>query len=169
MLTEKGIIMEALNRFWKILDKTVFTIVKYVCVLLLGVLAAVVFYIFFGRYVLGHSPMWGEPLSLLCLVWMSILGSTLVVRENEHLRVTMFDEKMGKGAINATEILSTVCILVFAVFLIIYGWQVTKNGLSNNMAGINVPYACMYVSMPISGVLYILGLIEMWRRRIVEK
>ena len=43
-----------------------------------------------------HSPMWGEPFSLLCLVWLSLLGSVLVVRKNEHLAVTMFDEKLGE-------------------------------------------------------------------------
>lgn len=159
--------MGALNKVWQVLDKAVFTFVKYVCVILLGVLVTVVFYIFFGRYVLNQSPMWGEPLSLFCLVWMSILGSSLVVRSNEHIRVTMFDERMGKGSLLGTDILATVCILVFAIFMIKYGWQLTQSAARNNMAGINVPYSWMYMSMPISGVLYILALIEMWRRRIM--
>jgi len=160
-------IMEALSKIWHILDKVVFTLVRWVCVVLLGTLVTVVFYIFFGRYVLHHSPMWGEPLSLFCLVWMSILGSALVVRSNEHIRVTMFDERMGKGALFSTDILATVCILVFAVFMITYGWQLAVSASRNNMAGINIPYSWMYMSMPVSGVLYILALIEMWRRRIV--
>ena len=63
---------------------------------------AVVFYIFFGRYVMHNSPMWGEPFSLLCLVWLSLLGSVLVVRKNEHLAVTMFDEKLGKTGVFLT-------------------------------------------------------------------
>lgn len=161
--------MEVLSKVWQILDRTIFTIVKYLCVLLLGILVAVVFYIFFGRYILSSSPMWGEPLSLFCLVWMSILGSALVVRENAHIRVTMFDEKMSEGAILGTDVLATVCILVFGIFMIVYGWQLTMNATGNNMAGINVPYSWMYISMPISGVLYLLALIEMWRRRLVKK
>lgn len=161
--------MEALSKIWIVLDKVIFTLVKWVCVVLLGMLVAVVFYIFFGRYVLNHSPMWGEPLSLFCLVWMSILGSALVVRSNEHIRVTMFDERMGKGALFSSDILAAVCILVFAVFMIKFGWQLTASATRNNMAGINVPYSWMYISMPVSGVLYILALIEMWRRRIAGK
>lgn len=161
--------MEALSKAWQALDKIVFTVVKYACVILLGVLVTVVFYIFFGRYAMHKSPMWGEPLSLFCLVWMSILGSALVVRENAHLRVTMFDEKMSKGAILGTDILASLCILFFGIFMIIYGWQLAGNATGNNMAGINIPYSWMYISMPISGVLYILALIEMWRRRLVNK
>jgi TRAP-type mannitol/chloroaromatic compound transport system permease small subunit len=77
----------------------VFGIVKYACVVILAALVAVVFSIFFGRYVLSRSPIWGEPFSLLCLVWMSLLGSALVVRRNEHLRVTMFDERLGEKGV----------------------------------------------------------------------
>ena len=80
--------MSGFRSAWKKVDAVVFGIVKYVCVLILAALVAVVFSIFFGRYVLSRSPIWGEPFSLLCLVWMSLLGSALVVRRNEHLRVT---------------------------------------------------------------------------------
>lgn len=161
--------METLNKIWLTIDKVVFTIVKYACVILLSVLVAVVFSIFFGRYVLNNSPMWGEPLSLFCLVWMSILGSAMVVRDNAHLRVTMFDEKMSKKALLATDVLASVCIFAFAIFMITYGWKLTASATRNRMAAINIPYAYMYVSMPVSGVLYILALIEMWRRRLTSK
>ena len=161
--------MDALNRLWQTVDRGVFALVRYACIALLGVLVAVVFYIFFGRYVLSRSPMWGEPLSRFCLVWISILGSALVVRENAHLRVTMFDEHMSKKSLFSTDILATLCIVVFGIFMIIYGWKLTMKATHNNIAGINIPYAWMYVSMPITGVLYILGLIEMWRRRLTAK
>lgn len=60
-----------------------------------------------------HSPMWGEPFSLLCLVWLSLLGSVLVVRKNEHLAVTMFDEKLGEKGVFLTDILASVCVFAF--------------------------------------------------------
>lgn len=147
------------------MDAIVFGVVKYACVIILAALVAVVFSIFFGRYVLSKSPIWGEPFSLLCLVWMSLLGSALVVRRNEHLRVTMFDDKMGTKSIMATEILSTVCIVVFSLFLIYYGSQLTQKGARNNMAGINVPYSVMYVSMPVTGVLNLFALLGEWLER----
>ena len=121
--------------------------------------------IFFGRYVLSRSPIWGEPFSLLCLVWISLLGSALAVRNDEHLRVTMFDEKLGKKGLISTEILSTACIVVFSVFLIYYGSALTRKGAINNMAGINVPYSVMYISMPVTGVLNLFGVVGKWMER----
>ena len=161
--------MSTFKTVWKKVDACVFGLVKYACVLILAVLVAVVFSIFFGRYVLSRSPMWGEPLSLLCLVWMSLLGSALVVRKNEHLRVTMFDEKLGKKGVFATDILSTVCITLFSLFMIYYGTLLTQKGARNNMAGINVPYAVMYVSVPVTGVLNLFALTGEWIEREVKE
>lgn len=157
--------MEQFKTIWKKVDAALFVIVRHICAIILGALVAVVFYIFLGRYVLHNSPMWGEPFSLLCLVWLSLLGSVLVVRKNEHLRVTMFDEKLGEKGMTLTDLLATLCILVFSIFLIVYGAQLTQKGAANNMAGVNVPYAVMYISLPVTGVLNIFALIGEWVER----
>ena len=106
--------------------------------------------------------MWGEPFSLLCLVWLSLLGSVLVVRKNEHLAVTMFDEKLGKAGVFITDILSAVCVVGFSIFLIVYGIKLAQQGASNNMAGINVPYSFMYSALPVTGVLNIFAVLGHW-------
>lgn len=161
--------MEKFRKIWKPIDKVVFGIVKHACVLMLAALVCVVFYIFIGRYILHKSPMWGEPLSLLLLTWMSIVGSSLVLRTDEHLKVTMFDDKMSPKQIFATEILATLCILAFAYFMFSYGIQLMTQSRSNTMAGINLPYAWMYLSLPVTGVLYIFALITQWTERMAKK
>lgn len=154
--------MDKFRAVWAKVDAVLFQLLRHVCAVILGALVAVVFYIFFGRYVMHHSPMWGEPFSLLCLVWLSLLGSVLVVRKNEHLAVTMFDEKLGKTGVFLTDILATICVFAFSIFLIVYGTQLAQQGASNNMAGINVPYSVMYISLPVTGVLNIFALIGHW-------
>lgn len=161
--------MLSFRTVWKKVDAAVFGLVKYACVLILAALVAVVFSIFFGRYVLSRSPIWGEPFSLLCLVWMSLLGSALVVRKNEHLRVTMFDDRLGEKGVFLTEILSTLCIFVFSLFMIYYGAKLAQKGARNNMAGINVPYSVMYISMPVTGVLNLFALAGEWLERSEKK
>ncbi len=156
---------EKFKKFWMPIDKVIFDLVMYVCVAMLAVLVAVVFYIFLGRYVFHNSPMWGEPLSLFLLTWMSILGSALVLRTDEHLKVTMFDSKMGKKGILATDILATVCIFVFAIFMIVYGRQLMVQARNNTMAGLNIRYKWMYLSMPVAGVLYLFALVSQWLRK----
>ena len=143
--------MDKFRAVWEKIDAVLFQLLRHVCAVILGALVAVVFYIFFGRYVMHNSPMWGEPFSLLCLVWLSLLGSVLVVRKNEHLAVTMFDEKLGKTGVFVTDI-----------FLVVYGIKLAQSGASNNMAGINVPYAFMYSALPVTGVLNIFAVLGHW-------
>lgn len=161
--------MSKFKHIWTLVDKVVFGITKHVCVLMLAALVAVVFYIFIGRYILHNSPQWGEPLSLLLLTWMSLLGSALVLRTDEHLKVTMFDHRMSKRGILSTDILATVCVFCFAIFLVVYGIQLMQQARNNSMAGINIPYAYMYLSLPVTGILYFFGLVSQWARRIEER
>ena len=139
-----------------------FQLLRHICALILGALVAVVFFIFFGRYVMHHSPMWGEPFSLLCLVWLRLLGSVLVVRKNEHLAVTMFDEKLGEKGVFLTDILASVCVFAFSIFLIVYGIKLAQQGAGNNKAGIYVPYSFMYSALPVTGVLNIFAVLGHW-------
>jgi TRAP-type C4-dicarboxylate transport system permease small subunit len=158
--------LKKFKKIWTPIDRIVFGLMRYICAALLALLILIVFYIFVGRYFLHDSPMWGEPLSLFLLTWMSILGSALVLRTDEHLKVTMFDSKMSKSQIMATEILASICIVLFAFFMVSYGLQLMKQARTNSMAGINIPYKWMYASMPVTGVLYIFALISQWVRRI---
>ena len=80
----------------------------------------------------------------------------LVVRKNEHLAVTMFDEKLGEKGVFLTDILASVCVFAFSIFLIVYGIKLAQQGAGNNMAGINVPYSFMYSALPVTGVLIML-------------
>ena len=57
--------MDKFRAVWEKIDAVLFQLLRHVCAVILGALVAVVFYIFFGRYVMHNSPMWGEPFSLL--------------------------------------------------------------------------------------------------------
>ena len=69
----------------------------------------------------------------------------------------------------ATDILGEICILIFAIFMIVYGMQLMKQSRTNTMAGINIRYAYMYLSLPVTGVFYIFALISQWVRRFDQK
>ena len=118
--------MDKFRAVWEKVDAALFQILRHICAVILGALVAVVFYIFFGRYVLHNSPMWGEP------------------------------------GVFLTDILSTVCVVGFSIFLIVYGIKLAQQGANNNMAGINVPYSFMYSALPVTGMLNIFAVMGHW-------
>jgi TRAP-type C4-dicarboxylate transport system permease small subunit len=52
---------------------------------MLGIMAAVVIYTVFLRYLLGRTPYWSEELPRLLLIWMAFLGAAAAAVHGGHL------------------------------------------------------------------------------------
>ena len=52
---------------------------------MLGIMAAVVIYTVFQRYLLGQTPYWSEELPRLLLIWMAFLGAVAAAVHGGHL------------------------------------------------------------------------------------
>jgi TRAP-type C4-dicarboxylate transport system permease small subunit len=52
---------------------------------MLGIMAAVVIYTVFQRYLLGRTPYWSEELPRLLLIWMAFLGAAAAAVHGGHL------------------------------------------------------------------------------------
>jgi TRAP-type C4-dicarboxylate transport system permease small subunit len=52
---------------------------------MLGIMAAVVIYTVFQRYLLGRTPYWSEELPRLLLIWMAFLGAVAAAVRGGHL------------------------------------------------------------------------------------
>jgi TRAP-type C4-dicarboxylate transport system permease small subunit len=52
---------------------------------MLGIMAAVVIYTVFQRYLLGRTPYWSEELPRLLLIWMAFLGAIAAAAHGGHL------------------------------------------------------------------------------------
>lgn len=157
--------MNYFNRIWKHFASVFFKGVEWVCRAALGVQIIVCIIIFFGRYLFKTTPVWGESLALMCLVWMCILSSSLAIVNDGHLRVTAFDHLLSKRALFILELISSIIIFCFAMFMIKAGWYLARSAVNNNMAGLGISKAWMNGSIPVAGVVYVIALIEQWRRR----
>jgi TRAP-type transport system small permease protein len=52
---------------------------------MLGIMAGVVIYTVFQRYLLGRTPYWSEELPRLLLIWMAFLGAIAAAVQGGHL------------------------------------------------------------------------------------
>ena len=52
---------------------------------MLGIMAGVVIYTVFQRYLLGKTPYWSEELPRLLLIWMAFLGAIAAAVHGGHL------------------------------------------------------------------------------------
>lgn len=49
----------------------------------------------FGRFVLNSSPSWTEQAALLLMIWYVMLGAAAGVKEGFHIRIALFEQKLG--------------------------------------------------------------------------
>lgn len=128
----------------------------------------ILFGVFISRNVFSYTPPWGDPLAILFSVWMSVMSSVIVVRSDDHIRITAFDHKLPKKVLIALDVLSVTVISAFAAFMIFKGIPYVATTARNNIAGLNISVLYMNIVIPVSGVLYILALLSYIMRRIRE-
>jgi len=149
-------------------DKTLidrfFQGVNWFCKISLILQVIVTAWVVFGRYVLDSTPRWGEELSLVFMVWFSLLSSSVAFRDDSHLKVSLVDIFFKEKVVKIFEIFGLIVILIFSVFMIIYGFKFLSVASINQMTGINISLSWLYVSVPVSGIAWCLALIErLWR------
>jgi len=158
--------MHTANLILKKTNGMILTLAGWLCRIMLAFQIVICAGVFFGRYFFKITPAWGEPAALFCLVWLCILSSSLPVAEDSHLRMTIFDDIMPKKLLLALDMVTTFVIFCFAIFMIYAGFNLTVISSNNIVPGINLSASWMNSVLPVTGVLYVIALIEQWRRRI---
>lgn len=151
--------------------KSVFNIVtriiKVVCQVLLVTQVIIISYVVFGRFVLNSTPAWGEESALLCMVWFSLLSSVLAFKEERHLKVCIADFIFPPKVVKYFDIFAFAGIIIFSIFLLLTGIDITKLTAGNTMTGMRIKSSWLYLSVPVTGVMMLLIIIEKIYLRIV--
>ena len=70
------------------------------------------------RYAFNHPLPWPEELCVICLVWVTFLGGSLVTRRNHHLVVEYFTRFIPKKIKFWNDILLDLITLVYLIMVI---------------------------------------------------
>lgn len=113
----------------KLLDKVSDAIVL-VCKIVTGValvgMTLSFGWLVFGRYVLGDTPTWVDPLSLLLVMVIAFLGAAVGVREDTHLSVVIFRQIVPNAVRTVLVVITDVIMAGFGFALCWWGYDLTK-------------------------------------------
>jgi TRAP-type transport system small permease protein len=121
---------------------------------------ACVSYQVFGRYVLNDTPTWAESLALLLVLYVTMLGCAVGVRDAGHIGMELLGPVLPKGLMQPLEILVHLLTMLFGALL---AWNCVL--MFQSVAGYKIPTLGLseswrYVPMVIAGLLIILFSIE---------
>jgi TRAP-type transport system small permease protein len=114
---------------------------------LFWIMAAVVFYQVFTRYVLSDSAGWTEEIARYFLVAVVFIGASMSVRKNNHIQVDYFYRLMPK---RMGRILSTLVDVVRCLFLgyaTWLTWLLLQRIGNQPMAVIELPVGWVFSAM----------------------
>jgi TRAP-type transport system small permease protein len=144
------------HQFWLQLKKSVLWIDRIIEGFALSGLAAMALIVtmqVITRKGFNFVFFWSEEVTLLLLVWFSVIGIAIGFRERLHLAMTsftnLFSDRMN---VILTKIIC-ICIFMFGLYLVVYGWDFTSKMYNNTLAATGWSLSVRYAVMPISGVM----------------
>ncbi len=137
-------------------------------ILLIGlnaVMVAIVLGAVFFRYVLNDSLSWSDELVRYLFVWFSLVGSALVLREREHIRVEYFVEKFPPRLRRGVEVAMAAGVCLFHAALTVLGglwvWETRGTVTSALQWPLNLFF---YAALPVASLLSLAYALRRLRR-----
>src|SRR5512138_2510794 len=102
------------------------------CVALVLV-SAVIPWAVYTRYVLNSAASWPEPMAVLLTVVLTFFGAAACYRLGIHMNVTVGVALLPPKGRRAADLLVEILMLIFAAFMVIYGYQLCVATWNNSI------------------------------------
>jgi TRAP-type C4-dicarboxylate transport system permease small subunit len=123
-------------------------------------IVAVVAWQVFGRYVLNSSPTWAENLALVLILYVTLIGAAVGVRDAGHIGMDSVLVLAPEKLRHRIELLIHVLVGAFGVAMAWNGWILGASVAPYKLPNINLSEGVRYVPLVISGVMVVLFSIE---------
>ena len=138
-------ILKRLGRYYNIFEENLM-------VIFLGIMTAVVFVQVILRHVFNNSLTWSEEGARFLFMWIIWMSMSVGFRDKSHIRMTVVADLLSPKGKLVLNILNSVIIFAFAIFIAFLGWMYVGRLLMNGQTApaTKLPYALVYACLPLS-------------------
>ncbi len=135
-----------------------------VIVLMLTMVASILIGVFF-RYVLNAALPWPEELARFAMVWLTMLGASLVVRYGGHIAVTFIVDRLTSRTKWIVDWLGRGLVVAFLALLLWFGIDMTDRAGRQRSAALEWSMSVPNLALPLGAalMLYHLGMVTLRR------
>jgi tripartite ATP-independent transporter DctM subunit len=140
-------------------------------VLCATLMVAIILLLFGGviaRYVFSRPVGWIDEAVSLSFIWVAMLGAVLAMHRNEHLRLTMFVDKLQGSTRELVHAFTLVAISTFLIFLIGPAIEHVESEWIVNSPALEIPSG-VRVSAIATGLILMLMVIAAYALKTVSK
>ena len=145
------------------------TAIKYVLVVMIGVMFIVTTTQVILRYCFNTGLSWSEELVRFIFVWATFLGGAIGVKEHIHIGVDVLVNLLPPHLRRFADTLVYLIVFAFGLFLICAGTPVVTMTHSQLSPAIMMPMSWVYIAIPVSGffvmVYSVAEIVFVWKKR----
>jgi len=112
------------------------------------------------RYVFTAPLTWVEELTRYQMVWLALIGSGIILRNNAHLRITFFLEKLPPKLLKVVSLLLLILASIFLLIVLIYGITMVKEGIRIQAASIGITMVLPYLAIPVGALIMLMHTLQ---------
>lgn len=131
-------------------------------------LAVVVFYNVFSRYVLATDLAASNELAIFLLVWTAFLGAASAVRRGTHLQVNEILAALPSRPQRICRIGIQFAVIVVLLFMLVYGSSVAWTNRDQLTTVLYWPVGLLYAACPAGALLMLVFACEQTIRMLAE-
>ena len=141
----------------KALDKFLDNAMKFLMAVAMGSLVVGGTWQIFTRWILKNPSTFTEEFMRYMLIWASMIGSAYCFYKDKHLALDLIKDKLKGTPAMCLSVFIEVCILAFLLVVFVYGGGRMAISSTNYSPVMNIPFKVLYIVLPLSGILAILG------------
>jgi len=156
MEKDKRALFENFREKWKFFEKKISGI-------LLGISVTLAFYEVLSRYFLHTSIDWSEEIVLYSMAWSAFFGSSVLIKEDGHVRVTVIMNMFRSERRDLLHFLNTCLCLLFTIVVTYSGILQVHDAYLKRIISestLKIPFWIPYLATPVGGAIMSLSLSE---------
>lgn len=146
--------------FRRAVDMVYWAAAAFACVLLV-VIAAIIPWAVYTRYILNSASSWPEPAAVLMMVAITFIGTANCYRQRIHMNMTVGTNLLPDPLKKVAAFLSELLMGAMALFMLIWGWRLVDATWRNSVD--EFPWLSVgitYLPIVIAGGMMLLYVIE---------
>jgi TRAP-type transport system small permease protein len=136
------------------------TAIEGICIFLLAVIVAILFYAVVRRYVFHHPPAWSMDLSCYLFIWLVMLGAVLVTRERSHIQITYFANLLPESLRWVWLNIVRLAMLAFCLVMVYEGIIIYPTLSQVSSSSLNISIGWVILAIPVGGFLIGIYIVE---------
>lgn len=133
-------------------------LVEILCALLVALMILDVWLGVISRYLVDMKITWTEEFARYLMIWAALLAISCGVYYREHVGLMLVIEALPRKLHHAIRLLIDMIGIVFFSILLIYGINMTSEGVSQYATIFNMTMALPYAAVPVASALAVIQL-----------